>query len=373
MKLTPKRIFACSAFAAVTSTVAMALNAADLVRSAGEPDALDRHALISQRAGSSAMLAVARADKRLVAVGERGIILLSDDNGITWKQARVPVSVSLTNVRFITSRLGWAVGHSGVVLRSDDGGDSWQKQLDGRQAAQLLRNEVAVDGAGTRQESQATLADAERMAAEGPDKPFFDLHFFDENNGLVVGAFGLIITTGDGGKHWQSARGRIDNPKETHLYATHVAGKDMYIAGEQGALYRSSDGGKNFVGLPSPYAGSYFGLISDTAGTVVAFGMRGNAYRSSDKGATWQKSDTGTPNALAAGHLLPDGSMVLVDEAGGVLQSHDAGRSFKSTPVPHSSPLTGAVLAQDGALIVSSMRGVSRVALNSSSAAETTQ
>jgi len=370
MKLTPKRILSCSAFAA---TMAMAVSAAELVRSVGEPDALDRQALISQRAGSSAMLAVARADKRLVAVGERGIILLSDDNGITWKQARVPVSISLTNVRFFTSRIGWAVGHSGVVLRSDDGGESWQKQLDGGQAAQLLRNEVAADGAGARQEPQTTLADAERMAAEGPDKPFFDLHFFDENNGLVVGAFGLVMTTGDGGKHWQSARGRIVNPKAKHLYALHVAGKDIYIAGEQGALYRSSDGGMNFVGLPSPYAGSYFGLISDTAGTVVAFGMRGNAYRSSDKGATWQKSDTGTLNALTAGHLLPDGSMVLVDEAGGVLQSRDAGGSFKPTPVPQPSPLTGAVVAQNGALIVSSMRGVNRVVLNSSNAAEPKQ
>jgi photosystem II stability/assembly factor-like uncharacterized protein len=60
---------------------------------------------------------IARAGKRLVAVGERGIVVLSDDDGATWRQASVPVSVTLAAVQFPTPTQGWVVGHYGVVLR----------------------------------------------------------------------------------------------------------------------------------------------------------------------------------------------------------------------------------------------------------------
>ena len=51
-----------------------------------------------------------------------GHIAYSDDQGRSWVQAAVPVSVDLTSVSFVTPRLGWVTGHDGVVLRSDDAG-----------------------------------------------------------------------------------------------------------------------------------------------------------------------------------------------------------------------------------------------------------
>ena len=80
---------------------------------------------------------MARAGERLVAVGERGRIILSDDNGVTWRQVHSPTSVTLTHVTFATPVDGWAVGGMGIVLHSADGGLSWTKQLDGIQAADI--------------------------------------------------------------------------------------------------------------------------------------------------------------------------------------------------------------------------------------------
>ena len=82
------------------------------------PAVLERSALPSAKAERAVLLGLARAGQRLVAVGERGIVLLSDDNGQRWRQAQVPVSVSLTAVQFVDDRRGWAVGHLGVVLHS---------------------------------------------------------------------------------------------------------------------------------------------------------------------------------------------------------------------------------------------------------------
>jgi len=62
------------------------------------------------------------------------VVILSDDDGATWHQAKVPVSVTLTAVSFGTPAKGWAVGHSGIVLHTEDGGETWVKQLDGIQA-----------------------------------------------------------------------------------------------------------------------------------------------------------------------------------------------------------------------------------------------
>ena len=80
-------------------------------------DVLDLPAKASALAQRSPLLDLARAGSRLVAVGQRGHILYSDDEGGRWQQARVPVSSDLNAVTFPTPEQGWAVGGDGVVLR----------------------------------------------------------------------------------------------------------------------------------------------------------------------------------------------------------------------------------------------------------------
>ncbi|HWH81260.1 MAG TPA: glycosyl hydrolase, partial [Burkholderiaceae bacterium] len=63
-------------------------------------DVLRRPSLVSAKSAGSAMLAIARAGKRLVAVGERGVVLLSDDDGSTWRQGRAAASATLTALHF---------------------------------------------------------------------------------------------------------------------------------------------------------------------------------------------------------------------------------------------------------------------------------
>lgn len=325
-----------------------------------EPDALDRPALMSRRATGAVMLTVTRAAARLVAGGERGTILYSDDGGKSWTQAQVPVSVSITKLDFPSPRLGWAVGHSGVILHSADAGATWTKQLDGRQAAQLVLGAVKQVAGGS-EEGQRQLAEAERLVADGPDKPFFDVHFFDENNGLVVGAYGLILATQDAGKSWSSWHRRLPNPKGKHLYGISTAGTGIYIAGEQGALFHAGDRLAKFEEIKTPYAGTFFGVLSGAGQHLNVFGLRGNAYWTDD-GKRWQKSETGAPNSLTAGIRLKDGAIALVDEAGRVLLSRDGGASFKPAPMAKPSPLTGIVQLADGSLVLSGVRGLTHLA-----------
>ena len=246
------------------------------------PTVLTAPAVQSPKALGAATLAVTRAGKRLVAVGERGTVLLSGDAGAHWRQAPVPVQVTLTSVRFIDERTGWAAGHLGVILRSDDGGQTWAKQLDGVQAAQAVANTVAQGDAPAQRAAQ-------HFAEEGPDKPFFDIDFSDAQHGFAVGAYNLAFATTDGGKTWTPALGRLPNPKSLHLYGVRHSklekGK-VFVVGEQGLLLKSADGGASFSALASPYKGSLFGLLAARSGTLIAYGLRGNALRSADQGTS---------------------------------------------------------------------------------------
>jgi photosystem II stability/assembly factor-like uncharacterized protein len=316
------------------------------------PAALDQPALQSPKALGAAMLAVARAGKRLVAAGERGIVLISDDGGRQWQQAQVPVQVSLTALRFVDERRGWAVGHMGVVLATADGGLTWRKQLDGVRAAQLLA-QAAAGG----DEKQRQLA--QRYVEEGPDKPFFDVEASDAAHAVVVGAYNLAFETLDGGQTWKPLSPRLPNPKGLHLYGVRMVGGQVYIAGEQGLLLKSADGGASFAPLASPYKGSFFGLLAARSGTLVAYGLRGNAFRSADGGASWEKLETGAPVSISGAAELPAGALALLNQLGQVLVSRDDGRTFTALALPPGgAPASALAPGVGNALVFASLRGM---------------
>jgi photosystem II stability/assembly factor-like uncharacterized protein len=315
---------------------------------------LNEPALQTPRAAGAAMLAVTRAGTRLVAAGERGIVLLSDDGGSSWRQARVPVQVTLTALRFADARTGWAVGHLGVVLKTEDGGASWHKQLDGVQAAALMARALR---AGDDRQQKA----AQRYEDEGPDKPFFDLDFSDARRGVVVGAYNLAFATSDGGASWVPLSSRLPNPKNLHLYSARFVNGSLFIAGEQGLLLKSADGGASFEALPSPYKGSFFGLLATRSGALLAYGLRGRALRSTDGGVNWDEVGTASAVSLNAGLELSDGRLVLLAQSGDLLLSRDDGRSFTRV-VADGVPAAGLAPNTQGKLVLAGLRGMRRPA-----------
>jgi photosystem II stability/assembly factor-like uncharacterized protein len=317
------------------------------------PEVLTQPSIISKKALHGVMLAIANAGPRLVAVGERGTVLLSDDAGNTWRQVTTPVQVSLVAVQFINAKSGWAVGNLGVVLHTTDGGETWSKQLDGIRAA-----DIVAKAASTPEEQTA----AQHLVNDGPDKPFLDLYFQDELNGYIIGAYNLIFKTTDGGKSWQSWQKHVTNPKGLHLYGLRPAGGTLFLVGEQGILFRSTDHGETFKPIDSPYKGSFFGLVASKSGQIVIYGLRGNAFWSGNQGRTWKKIDTRLEVTFADGIELSDGSLALVSQAGDVLISHNHGQDFQLLPGQAHLPIAAIGQANDGSLILAGLRGIKRIA-----------
>ncbi|RJG02687.1 WD40/YVTN/BNR-like repeat-containing protein [Noviherbaspirillum sedimenti] len=297
-------------------------------------DPLERVSTLTPLAQRGRLLAVAQAGSNLVAVGPRGHILISRDAGQSWQQVQAPVSSDLVNVRFLNSKTGWAVGHDGIILNTTDGGLSWKKQFDGNQAAEIIRRHYGNLKASTKKIDG--IADILRMGDEGADKPFFDILFVDDNEGFAVGAFNLAFHTKDGGKSWAPIIDRTGNPKGFHLYALAVSDGVLFLVGEQGLLRRWDRASERFVEMDSPYSGSYFGAVGDDK-VLIVFGMRGNAFRSSDHGQSWTKLSVGALASITGASLLAD-ILLISTQDGKLLISGDRGELFSevtiATPMP---------------------------------------
>jgi photosystem II stability/assembly factor-like uncharacterized protein len=319
-------------------------------------DVLQRPALRLAQPGRAALVDVGLAGTRIVAVGERGVIAWSDDGAASWRQANVPVSVTLTAVHFPTPRLGWAVGHGAVVLHSTDGGENWEVQLDGIRAAALVL-QAAKSAIGSTAAGDKQIKVAERLVAEGPDKPLLGVHFLDARQGLVVGAYGLALETLDGGVSWRPLMDRIDNTAALHLYAVDAQGNSICIAGEQGTVLRSRDRGRTFNRIDSPYEGSYFAVACDDNGSIFLGGLNGNAHWSADGLQAWQKVDSGSQASIVAIRRTAEGRLLVADQAGRVMRSDDRGRTLSDSVWRAPTPLSAFVMRTDRQFVGVGLRG----------------
>lgn len=317
---------------------------------------METPAVHSSQAIRAPLNALARAGERLVAAGQRGHILVSED-GKAWTQAEVPVSSDLTALAFPNAEQGWAVGHEGVVLHSGDGGKTWSKQLDGRQIAELLVKHYGNPVNPDDPEAQRLKQDAEIFAAQGADKPLLDVWFEDERNGFVIGAFNLILRTADGGKTWTSWLDRVDNPRAMHLYGLRPAAGSLFMVGEQGLVLKLDAARQRFTSLELPYQGTLFGVLGDD-GLVLVYGLRGNAYRSVDGGASWSRAETGIEAGITGGVIAEDGSVVLTSQTGQLLRSTDRGATFSLVPVDRVVPNFAMAPAAGGAVALAGLGGV---------------
>ncbi|MBO6849214.1 MAG: photosystem I reaction center subunit IV [Marinobacter sp.] len=336
----------CKTLGAACLGVSMALCAptvfalADIIETPSRPTLLAPESLLND---------VTRAGDRLVAAGERGHIIFSDDEGQTWVQGQVPVSVTLTGVDFGTDEHGWAVGHSGVVLHTADAGKTWELQLTGVEAAELaieskqqqiaeLEEQIEEAPEEDKGDLEWALDDlffaVENMESDleiGPVNPFLDVWFEDDSHGFVVGAYGMILRTTDGGESWRDMSTEIENAQNFHLNSvTQITGGALVIVGEAGQIHVSTDGGDTWERRESPYPGSLFGVTgTGQVNEILAFGLRGNMMRSTDLGRSWNMITNEAGATLMSGAVAEDGRITLVGNGGAVLMSTNGGESFR--------------------------------------------
>lgn len=341
------------------------------------------YAPIAPKALTSTMIDIERAGGRLVAVGERGHVLLSDDKGESWQQGKVPFRRMLTGVHFADAQRGWAVGHQSMIFHSEDGGQTWERQVDGfafqqkfneenvlrtREAHEALSVELEANPDPSRdlelEDALFAFEDAE-FALEEPPSPtnFHDVWFLDRDNGWAVGAFGRMAETHDGGKTWLDTSHRVQTPDGLHLNAiTGTSRGEIFMTGESGVIFRSLDSGTTWEQMDVGYYGTFFGVTFDPVNDVLrVFGLGGALYQSPDKGLTWEAVESPVPATFAGGSVTPDGNTVLVGP-GGMLFLIDGATGFISAhPQPGRQNFSSALALGSGDFILVGQGGPYRV------------
>lgn len=259
-----------------------------------------------------------------VMVGERGHILISSD-GETFQQASVPSQSTLTATTIVGEEV-WAVGHDAAILYSSDRGKSW--------------------------EVQNFEPDLQR--------PFLDVHFFDSEHGVAVGAYGLFYRTRDGGQNWQSERHAsllapmdleyLESVREEseefyqqelnsilpHINRVTFEDGTLYLAGEAGLLAHSSDKGQNWQRYDVDYTGSFFDIKPLDGSTVLAVGLRGNMFVMRNE-QDWQFVNTCSTSTLNTIFVASDSRVVALGNNGMLISAE---RPLPVSEVdPYANPL----------------------------------
>lgn len=280
------------------------------------------------KAGRLILLDVASAGKRLVAVGERGVVFTSDDEGKTWAGVRTPTTRTLTAVAFEDKQTGVAVGHGGSILRTEDGGLNWQV--------------VSVSDIG--------------------EDSVLGINRIEPGHLVAYGAFGLFIESTDSGKTWKR-HSVVGDDFDRHITSVFRGPDRLIMLGESGTIAISTDG-STWRQVVSPYEGSWFGGLSTRSGAVLIFGMRGNVFRSVDNGETWTKVALGSTQGVMGAVELDGGSIVLVGNAGLVAKSDDQGRTFRLLGNDRSRSYAQAVSHTSGQVIAVGDHGITPLNIN---------
>jgi photosystem II stability/assembly factor-like uncharacterized protein len=201
---------------------------------------------------------------------------------------------------------------------------------------------------------------AQQFAGGGPSVPLLALLPLSPRQAIVAGAYGMAFTTIDSGGSWQPMFDSIPNPNGLHFYSIVQDGDALFFAGEQGILLRRS-ADRQFTTLPTPFQGTFFGALVTPAKALLLFGLQGTVLRSADEGETWHEVQAADGAGIDCGVVLRNGDVLLGDEAGNLLMSHDDGVSFR--PIFVGAPVTALAQAADGAIIIAGPAGLARLDL----------
>lgn len=267
------------------------------------------------------------------AVGDDGTLLKTVDGGAKWSVSHINPRIYPQGVFFLNKSEGWVVGNhrrAGVVLRTGSGGRLWQVQFrvegfelssihsiwftDGQNgwAVGEAQKNGSVKGVifGTK-DGGKTWALQHRGGGEGSF--LHEVKFSDPSRGWAVGDGGIFYTS-DGGQEWRRQRGA----EQGCCYGLEVVSADeAWVVGGWGVILRTSDGGLNWrvVQLPSAYARWWLDsvkFVSPSRGWVAGDG--GAIFSTGDGGQTWQREATGTGEFIRAVAATKEFLFAFADE-----------------------------------------------------------
>lgn len=205
----------------------------------------------------------------------------------------------------------------------------------------------------------ADAADLAVLSQATPHDAIYDVAF-DGDQGVAVGAYGLVMNSKDGGVTWEKGT----SPANNGLALLGVAARDgrRMAVGQQGSAFRfESD---KWTALTTGTEERLLTVALGKDGLVVAGGGFGALLVSQDNGASWQQADIDWFTLLGgedAPHIygvsINNDTITVVGEFALVLQSVDRGKSWAVAHKGEAS-LFGLTLNDQGAGLAVGQNGL---------------
>lgn len=255
----------------------------------------------------------ALSTEKAIVVGYGGKILVTIDGGKTWQAKSSGTDLALYNVKFVDDQNGWVCGQGGLILHTIDGGETWHKQ------------------------------------ESGITQPIFALSFVDKNYGWAVSEQATYLRTTSGGESWETGRieASVEGVSEEATLALvdpvlydiyFIDEKTGWMVGEFGKIYHTTDGGINWGEQQNTLVGqagiddalnlpALFGVRFTDATNGMAVGIEGKVVKTSDGGKTWaftaEDVSVFFTDPLYDLHLFGDNRGWIVGAAGRILRSQN--------------------------------------------------
>lgn len=291
-----------------------------------------------------------------VALAYGSKVFRSEDGGVRWQNLAKVMPRSLTRLSVVPGDKVWGVGHEGRVFHSEDGGKTWNEQSSGTQLSLFdvdfvnaergfavgdLSGIIAtVDGGRiwhVGKIEMSMIGVREDMSLAISDPIYYGVDFIDENTGWVVGEFGQIRFSENGGATWGAQHGGLLGTKYRDimslptLLCVRFRDRQHGIAvGTYGAILSTDDGGSTWRFNESPVATPLYDIRWLPDGEAVIVGSSGIILRGNPE-TGWRPASVpdGVFTWISTVDFDPAGHGVAMGGHGLVLTSADFGKTWE--------------------------------------------
>ena len=253
-------------------------------------------------------------------VGRSGLLFSTADRGKTWTKKASGVSAHLFDVAAVPGGEGWAVGNFGTILHLPPGGAAPEKQSFD---SSLPLSAASAPAAKSNEEAEFSNAEQENEGAVEESR-LNSVTFGDNQHGWIVGEFGLILATADGGKSWKRQR----NPVGKLMFNVQAQdARKVLAAGADGTLVETQNAGASWTLVPTGESFHIFGFWP-AADKLVIVGQDGMAMSRKAGETAFVKLPMGLYTWISAVRFLDPQLGFAVGGRGHLMRTEDGGATW---------------------------------------------
>ena len=269
------------------------------------------------------------------------LLLVTKDGGATWALKYLPEAGGgvepLWRMCFADPQHGFAVGWGGQVWGTENGGDDWTEKSPTSFAIEEIRNVYFDDadhgwivGNAGQVASTTDGGDSWTLSDSGIPVGLNTIDRLSATTLIAMGDIGFGLLSKDNGRTWHPIGNGLWQPESRHV--SFPSEEDGWIAGDDGALFHTHDGGAHWEPVDLGTAEDLTGLqfLSTQQGWVLDAG--GTVRRTLNGGRTWQAFDTGAEVRLNNLLLIDREHGWAVGEDGAVVATIDGGETWVTQP-----------------------------------------